>query len=110
MRNIGLAFLAAAMAFSGNARADTADFGFLVEQRVVTVECQMPNDLMKIEDAIFAEGGRQGWSKAQTIRELEARRVHQVAKYKANPSGYCMMAKELRQASANRLHSLGGAR
>lgn len=100
--------LAAGLALAGGVHASTQDFAFLVQQRVTAFQCPgYAVDTLKIEDAIFRQGKRLGWSRAQTIREMEGRRIHQVAKHQSNPSGYCRMADELSAASHNRLRSLG---
>lgn len=108
MRSLLVTAAIAVAALSTPSHASTLDFAFLVEQRVATMECQVrDNNLIKIEDAIFDEGKRLGWDKQKTIRELEARRVHELATYRSNPKGYCNEIAELRDSAKHRLRKLG---
>ncbi|CCF19122.1 exported protein of unknown function [Pseudorhizobium banfieldiae] len=108
MRTVGLALLALSAAMPASAYADTADFAFLVQQRVTAMECPgYPADPIAINDAIMAEGKRLGWSRQETIREMEGRRLHQVARHKSNPSGYCRQATDMEAANKHRLRNLG---
>lgn len=103
-----LAIVAPILLLPAAADASPQDFSFLVQQRVMTMECPGYGvDVFAIEDAIFEEGKRLGWSRPQILREMEGRRVHQVAKHQANPSDYCQIGTELEAANKHRLRSLG---
>ena len=102
--------VAVALLTSAAALGSTQDFAFLVAQRVAAMECPgYEVDIFAVNDAIFQEGGRLGWSRHQTIREMEERRLYQVEQHQSDPAAYCALARELEEASQQRLRSLTSA-